>query len=389
MKKRIIISIVALCVMLMLVPLVSRAAVMPYFVAVNDVLLPYSDDTMPFIVGNDIFVSVSVFERLNIWPYISENMVRVILYRGVDRYLTFDTVRRVTENQDGNILQWPTARRVDGRIYVPLRQVCDYFGMSFSYIDVPSNIISSEQVRLVRIVTDSVINDPTFMSINTTVMRNAYNAYQATRPTPPLPTPTETPSPGITPPPPEIEPPPDYSDVTIHISYFDILDESIEAIMNFLDLQADSGYYSAFFVKAGEIADAPDLIRRIAGSGHIIGAWLDEGTFEEYLEISEWLFEAAKIKTVLISSGDASQIAMETADLHGLIFWEGVDDMTHSDELSIDDIIPMFPTESGAARNIMLPCSENTAYILPGIYSYLRANQYTLTRITETSRLRA
>ena len=376
MKKRIIAVIVSLCLVSLLFPVISRAAVMPYFIAVNDTLLPFDEDTMPFILGNDIYVNVTVFESLNMYSIISRDMERVLLYRGVETYLDFYPVRRVTVDMDGNALPWPSARRDQDRIYVPLRQVCEYFGLSFTYVEVPRGIIDSEQVMLVRIITSSYINDPTFMSINERAMRNAYNSYFA--PPPP-------PSPGEPLPPPDILPPPTYNDVTIYISFYNISDESTYAIMDFFDVQAASGYYSAFFVSAADIGQEPGLIRRIAGTGHTIGIWLTEGTFDEYLEASAWLFEAAKVKTLLISASNASQIAAQTAAAHGLIYWEGPFEAVQSEELTLDDIIPMFPTDSGLAANILFPCSRDVAIVLPGVYSFLRSNEYTLERITETT----
>ena len=47
-------------------------------------------------------------------------------------------------------------------------------------------------------------------------------------------------------------------------------------------------------------------------------------------------------------------------------------------------ITAALPKESGARVNLLFSCSENAASILPGVYSFLWANEYSVARITET-----
>jgi len=371
-KKRIIAVFVAVSLMAVFTPTVSRAAVTPYFIAVNDALLPFGDDTMPFVSGGEFFVPVRVFEGVGVWSISSADQEIVRLYRGVSRFVEFDTLQGLVEDQDGNTLNWPSARRVGQRVYVPLRQVSEYFGFTFRTIDVPRSVIPDEQVRIIRIVSNAIFNDPTFVGVNERAMRSAYNNYFA--PQPPI-------IPPIDPP---VVPQPNFSDVTILLSFYDISAGSADGILDMLDIQATSGDHSCFFVSAGDIAENPGLIRRIAGSGHALGIWLENGTLKEYREASALLFEAAKIRTVIVSAGEAAEIALETAEMSGLIFWGDSHSFIDYDNLSVAAITGALPIESGARSNLMFSCSENAASILPGVYSFLSDNEYTIVRITET-----
>jgi len=245
--------------------------------------------------------------------------------------------------------------------------------------EVPSDIISDRQMYIVRIVSTAQFSTPTFFNVNRNALRNAYHAYFPP-PQPPSPPPTGS----STSPPPVEEPPPVFKDVTIHLSFYDIAAGSAGGILDLLDIQATSGYHACFFLDRAGITGNPDLIRRISGSGHTIGIWLYEGTYDEYLETSEVLYEAAKVKTVIISAGEADEHALEAAAANGLIFWESAQSLVDYNTQPVAAITATIPQESGARMNLLFSCTENAASILPGVYSFLRANEYSVVRITET-----
>ena len=372
MKRKILAVFVVLCLMAAFSPPVSYAAVSPYFVAINDTLLPFNENTMPLISGGEVFVPDRIFEGLGVWSVSSEDRELVRLYRGVNSYVDFYTARGVTEDQDGNSLNWPSARRVGRRFYVPLRQVCDFFGLTYQILEVPRHIVSEEQMWVVRIISTAVFNGPTFVGMNERTLRTSYNDFLF-----PQPAVIEPPTPQ------QDELSPDYSDVTIHVSFFDISAGSAESILDLLDIQA-SGFQSCFFVSTDDIAENPELIRRISGSGHAIGIWLTEGSLEEYLQASAMLFEAAKVRTVFVSTDTATETSLAMASEHGLQFWGTPQSFVNYDTQTYSAITAMIPRESGARKNLMLSCSEEAASIVPGLYSFLSENEFTVARITET-----
>jgi len=377
MKKGIIAAIIALCLAILFIPAVSQAATTPYFVALNDTLLPFGDDTSPFVFGGEFFIYDKVLAGLDVVAIGSDSLEFIRLYRGT-RYVDFYVSRGVTLDQHGNTLNWPAPRRIGNKHYVPLRHLCEYLGLTYQIVDIPSNIISDQQMYLVRIVSNALFNGPTFVGMNRTVIRAAYNDYySALQPPSPPPGVTTMPTPTAT-------PPPTYEDVTVHLSFFDVSAGSAEGILDLLDIQAESGFLPSFFVSGRDVAENPELIRRISGSGYTVGIWLEEGTYMEYLLVSDLLFEATKAKTVIVSAGEAAGAAAGMAAAFGLVFWESADSLIDHDEQTLTEITADIPTESGARRNLLFACSEDSASILPGVYSFLKANEYTVVRITET-----
>jgi hypothetical protein len=356
------------------VPTTSLAAVTPYFIATNDTLLPFNESTMPFVSGGNILVPDSVFGGVGVWSVSDVDLELVWLYRG-NRFVDFNTATGEVQDQDGNILNWPSARRVGRSFYVPVRQVCEHFGLTLQILEVPHNVIPYERMRVIRIVSNSTVSGATFIGQNERALRNAYNDYY----TPVAP----PPQPPLLPEEPD-ELPPDYSTITIYLSFFDISAGSAEEILNVLESQVVSNHQTCFFVSADDILMNPDVIRRISGSGHVIGIWLDEGTYEEYLETSALLFEAAKVRTVLVSSDESTETAVLTADEHDLIFWGGSQNIAGHDALTIAGAVAMLPADNDARSNMMFSCSENAALVLPGLYTHLRVNEFMIARINET-----
>ena len=392
MKKRIAALFIVIILSVVFVPVFSQAAITPYFMAINDTLLPFNDDTMPYISGNDFFIPENVFneyEGLNLWAIGSSAQGYVRLYRGT-RYVDFYTTLGETKNQDGNTLNWPSARRINRRFFFPLRQVCEYFGLTWSIEEIRRDVIPDEQMYLVRIISSASLTGQNFITRNRDAFRAAYNAYYAPAETP------STPTAGVTITPPSVEPPPSYSDVTVHLSFYDISAGSAEWILDLLEIQAASGYYSCFFVNADDIVENPGLIRRMLGAGHTIGICLKEGTYEEYLEISALLFESVKIRTVLVTITGAAREGADVAVSDSLVYWESPRDTETAEEPLPEeeageadspyayDITRLLPTESGARKNLMLSCSESAASELPRIIAYLMDNEYNIEAINET-----
>jgi len=389
MKKFITILIV-LCMAVFLVPAVSRAAVIPYFMAANDTLLPFDESTMPYVSDGEIFVPDKVFSQCGVFSLSSVESELVQLYGGGKR-LYFNTAQNVTRDIDGNTVDCSPARRIGRRFYVPLDSVCEYFGLTCGKpIEIPRNIIPNEQMYVIRIISNAVFNDKTFVGINDTALLSSYNEYYAPPPPPPPPTATpSTPSPSSSPgvsvsPSPSETPSPTYRNVTVYLSFFNTGAGYAERVLNTLNAPAATGCPSCFFVSADEIAANPELIRIISGSGHTVGIWLENGTYREYLEASALLFEAAKAKTVIISSGEKAASAAAMARLHELIFIEASRDFSADEDFSEITVTSELPTTSGERVSLLFSCTEELSQILPAILAYLNEKEYSVAKITET-----
>ena len=390
--KQITSTILVLVMAFTIFPGTTGAAVTPYFVIINETLLAFNEETMPLIVGGEIFIPAGVFEHFNIWEVGSDDAEHIRVYRG-RRHIDFFTRPGETRtigsiNNVENLLRWPSARRIGSRFYIPLRQVTEFFGLNYQQVPIPDSIISSRQMYAIRIFLDSTINGPTAVGMNRAQITQAYNNFFST-PLPPPPQPggagTSATGDEVAPPRVPETAPPDFSDVTIHLSFMDIAAGSASWILDLLEMQAALGFLGTFFVSADDIHEDPGLIRRISGTGHTLGIWLNEGTIEEYLSISALLFDAAKIRTVLVSSYYAVEQTRQMAQDNGLIFWDATKALVDYSAASISAITGEIPRESGAVRNLMFTCSEQVTAILPGVYSYLRNNLFNVSRITETT----
>jgi hypothetical protein len=390
--KRVLFLVVALFLLVYVVPLGSRAAVTPYFIAVNDTLLPFSDDTMPYVSGGEFFVPYKIFTEAEVWSLVSAEAGRVHLYKG-GKHLDFFTVQGITMDQDGNVLECSPAIRSGNGFYLPLGQVCDFFGLDYEVIDIGREIIPDEQMSILRIKSNAVLvfNANTFVGVNRYALKASYDAYYHPPLSPPpttAPPPTEPATsqpPGDLLPLPSVPPIPTYEDVTIYLCFRSIGSEGTLRIIDILNATSASGHPSCFFVSATEIAEQPELVRMISGNGHTVGIWLDEGTFEEYLEASSLLFEATKIKTVLVSSDETEVTAIYMADLQGLVFWGASMSFGFDGDFMEDSLISAMPTESGEICNISFACTEEAASALPDVLAHLREFKYTVSQITETT----
>ena len=378
MKKKSIFFILAvLFLVAALVPGVSLAAVTPHFVAVNDTLLPFNADTMPFIRGGVVYVPYGVLAWAGVRSSVSAELGRVRLQMGGTKWVDLYPASGAAVDQNGDALDWPATQRSDGRNYVPLQEICSYFSFRYELIEVGRYIIPDTQIWVIRIITGSVSNRQDFVDRNAIAMLSTYNNYYGN---------PSSPSDPDDPTPPVEEPPPTYSDVTVYFSFHDLVAGNSAGVMSLLESQLVSGLRACFFVSAGDIKADPGLVRLLCGSGHTVGIWLESGTLGEYLEASALLFEAAKAKTVLISSaGRSTASAAMLADVYGLIFWGAAPDIEPDEESDEWDITDTLPTESGERVNLSFDCSEDAVAVLPGLLLHLRTYEYAIGTISETT----
>ena len=376
MKKKLAAIIVVLCLAFALTP-VSRAAVVPYFMVVNETLMPFNDDNMPLYYRGNYYVPISVFREVGVWSSVSVEKEEARLWSG-KKYVDFYTAQGITLDQDGELRQWPSAQISGGRFYVPLHQVCSFFGLTQEIIEVGYDIIPhSEPLFMIRIISNSGINGNSFVGLNKRSLQNAYNTYFNVSPQD-----TAGPDNGSQPTTPSTPPAPKYNDISIYLSFYDL---SAGGVGRIIDSLNTPGYRSCFFVSVEDVIENPGLIRRISGGGHAVGIWLTEGTYSEYLHTSELLFEAAKVKTVIISADEAAEEAARTADSNGLLFWGASQHFGRGYAAAADAVTDMIPTNRNTRHNFRFSCSGDIALILPDLLSFLRVNEYTVARITETS----
>ncbi len=248
-----------------------------YFMAVNDTPLELSASTMPVRVGGVLYVPYHMFSTtatgVNLGVYASYNSARgqVLVYSS-QKQLIFDLTENTVYDMDGNsyasrgMLRGSTA-------YLPIAQVCAVFSDTIWY-----SVSATPYGQLVRLKSMSaVLDDPSFIAAADSRLRGMYNSYLADNPTvtavsPPTPTPT----PGLS-----------GRGAEVYLAF--TLEDSGEetSLDQVLDALEELDARGIFFLSPVELSEQDDLVRRLIGQGHLVGARIEAGDAGEALEQME------------------------------------------------------------------------------------------------------
>lgn len=331
------------------------------FTAVNNTLEPLDNNTMPIIIGSLLYIPCAFFssEELGV-NYISSGN-QVMLYYG-SKFLIFDTELATVVDQNKNQYNIPALKK-NGRIYVPVDEVCELFGLTYQ-------VISGNPAPVVRFYKSSIYsNENNFITLNKTKMQTYYDDYVG-----------KGAEPSAAPVSPAVQ---TFEHVTVFLSFYDLAPNNFEAILNALDMYR---YKCTFFVSSDEIAADADLLRRAAGAGHTIGIWLEEGTYDEYQDASALLFEAAKIPSVIIcAGGNVRKTAEETAKEEGLVFWRPIQTYNGTEKITIGKLTGKLRDIDSSRISMNLSCTDKMGALAGSLCGYLSEKKYVVRRITETT----
>lgn len=374
-KQKILVLLIAVSILSGLVLSSVSAANDVYFTAVNDEILPLKDETMPTYINNVLYLPFTVFsgEKLGVYFAPSSDLKKVLLFSGA-KQLFFDAESGLTYDQHFQQLYF-SAISLNGTIYLPAQRVCGYFGLELS-------VLEYEPAPIIRIYNeDSVsLNNKTFPNYasNKLLLKKYYNDYTGADPGA-----GASPSPGATPSTPTAPDQETYKRVTIYLSFYNLSGGMLDSI---LDLAADYGYRCCFFVAEDEVADNADALRRAAGEGHSVGIWLKTGTYAEYLEAAGLLYEAAKQRTLLVSSPEGARAdAKNTAGEHGLVYWHPTRQYDASKTPLPSFVTSRLSVLGGSRESLQFACTEGALHTIEYLMDYLKEKQYAVRRITETS----
>ncbi len=275
-----------------------------YFTAANDQLMPLSDETMPFYSNGVLYISCRFFEGGELGLSYSRNTTLGLatLYRhGSDQDLRFDLAGQVTYDKQDNLYSGYAIER-GGIVFFPLRLVCQYFGLTWTYTE-------TDTVPLIRVKSASVIlTDSEFIYAAATLMNDWYIEYErslTSRPSGVTPggTPSNTPggTPGSAPSESPDEPP--VHAVGGQKVYLLFDGAGAQDILPALgDVQA------TFLLAAEEMADG-DLLRALVAGGHAVALRIeDEDEAEDLLrQAREALWKAACSRLELVWSESGLQ----------------------------------------------------------------------------------
>ena len=373
MKKKLMAVAVLICLLLRSITSAVNAAGPVYFCGVNDTLATLSEQTIPRYFAGEIYLPFTVFTvedtGIGVFCAVSDELDSLLLYTA-DKRLRFDVSGATIYDQD-NVQYSYAAKGANGTVYLPAEFVCSFFGLTLA-------VLQYEPASVIRIKNETAVyNDATFLGIYRDDMASAYHTHigdygeQEASATGATNAPDDS---ALT-----------FEQVTVYLTFSELAPGQLDLLLDILDT---SDYSCGIFVAADEINDNAELIRRAAGSGHMIGLKLVSGTYDEYKASSELLFEAAKIKTLFISADDeAARQAAATASSKGLIFWNTTCLWSEITQLTLTDITTDIGMFSIGAVNLRFSCSETIPSVIPGLLTYLADYKYHAPRITETSRL--
>lgn len=301
MKKRA--AALALCALLvfqMAVP-PAEAAEDVCFIAVQEYVLPLSDDTMPFWYAGYLYIPSTIFtgvvrDVLDISQTYNSAQNRVALYtslRSGARSILFDLGKNYAYDKDGNTL-YPGAILRGGVPYVPASVVAKYFNLQYSMTEVNHG-------HLVWLRWPGFgLSDRDFANAASYSMAECYNAYlKGKEPQEPA---AGVESGGV-----EIE------DRSIYLCL-----EAGDTTASLLDALDRYGAQAAFFCTVDFLQEQGDLLRRMAATGQSVGILADAAdplrTVTEQLEEGNRALALATCgKTRLAMVQNANDQALQAA----------------------------------------------------------------------------
>ena len=358
-KKRIL--ALALCVLLLasLFPgSVGAAANQLNFIALNDTLPPDLINVMVFY-GGGIYVPYWLFTNYGFgisYSYFTSSSTAYFFNASNQIFFELSSGRTYNSNDveyNAPAILW------GGTVYLPLNFMCSAFG-GFSYRTIGQN----EYGSILRIVTGSeTLGDDDFFQAAQGAMRRYYQAYNAadnptTEHMPASPEPEETPQPR------------DGDAVRLGLEGMPTAEV--------LDLLAQRELLTCFFLNAEEIRSDPDMVRRIACTGHGLGISCPSGSTEEMEETAALLWETARVRTILYTLPEDA-----AAPDGAVVFPVGGTELT-SDELR--ERVYFVTTElemRTGDQTLLFPCGDGDNAALRMLFYYLDEQGFTVVQLRE------
>lgn len=278
----------ALVVALMLVcqlaaPAPSAALEGVYFTAVNEILLPLNDETMPFWSGGELYVSQAIFTEsiLGVACNINRHKQLITIY-SLRQTLIFDLAAGTCT--DAQNRSYPATVINRGSYYFfPLNLIANVFNLTWTYK-------STDWVPLIRITSSSVIlPDSRFIDAGSYTMSQYYNEYVKSLVDEEDPPPTTPVSPV------------DKHSQRVYLM-MDVTDA--DAAASVLDLLSQRSKQATFILTSQQIQKEGDLVRRLVAQGHAIAiapqSTSQEEVVQELADANAALWQAACAKTRLV-----------------------------------------------------------------------------------------
>lgn len=268
----------ALVLLCTLMPIrVSAASV--YLMALNDKMCDLPGGLLPVPVNGALSVPYSVFDNtmtgvdLGVYYGLSQDGDPILTLYSRSGYLTFYVKDgRCIDNQ-GNEKNFSAATRY-GTIYVPLADVCSFFGLHYAVM------YTTDRGNLVRITNqNATVDDATFLKYAAQSMAYRYNNIIKSQEPTPTPVPRPTPAPTVRPVPvPHQTNAPDRAVVRVYLAVDG--DQASEAI---LDSLSPTGPRLLFLFTPEALPGQAALVRKAVAAGHSVGLTASGTTLDQVM----------------------------------------------------------------------------------------------------------
>lgn len=348
-----------------------------YFTGLNDTVAPLTSDSMPFWSGGTLYVPYTVFDSSRNEVGISLGLVtsynrtnQTVTFYNLRQILTFDLSTGNCRDELGGAVYSSRAIMRNNKPYVALNMVCSFFGLEWSYHQLPY----IPQGYLVRIKNaDVVLDDGSFIENARDLINNRLRDYtQSLSPAETTPTIPVSPSE-----PPEV----DGGNVATYLAFRCESADGLSAILNTLD---GTGQYALFFLAPQVIEEEGGLVRRILGTGHSVGILAWEGEKEALSRGRLALEELAHTRTTLAYVPDGARAGLEE---QGWVCWKETLYLEPGDSVGGTAFAGTVLNRLGTRRRtvyLTLEGSGNTARVLSALLRQLSSNHYTVAVPVET-----
>ncbi len=314
----------ALCVLTLALATPTAHGSTVYFMAVNDTPLELSASNMPTVSRGVLYVPLNMFSadftgvNLGVYALYNSAQGQATVY-SKRRQLIFDIQNNTTYDVDGNAYRERAMIR-DSTVYLPIDLVCSVFSDIIWYT---RNF--TQYGQLIRLKNSSVVlGDAAYISAASNRMRDSLNSYLES-----LPSQAQPSAPVSAPPEPSQSPQVSGGAAGVYLAFTlpaagqEDRASALEQTLDALDAQ---GVQGMFFLTADELLNQDDLVRRLVGSGHLVGICLTAGNGDEALAELEGarknLARTARCRAAAVLAEDLDESALGQLAQAGLVCWQ-------------------------------------------------------------------
>jgi len=357
MKRKITVAIIGALLLVLFIQAALADDSGLCFTATNDKLLGLNFKTEA--VSGVSYVPATAFSPFVSYSYFTSDSVAMLFTANKQIFFNLTNGNSYDSNENYYSV---SATIKNGQVYVPVNWVCNYFGLSYSFI---SGYGYGDVLRIKNGA--EVLSDSEFLDAASSLMLKYKNEYYGVMQSPaPSPSPSPSDDSSI-----------DMKSASASICFIGIPSkEMLDSLDN----------YSAkvcFFVTSDEVSKSPDIVRRICGSGHSIGIYCTASPESECQNTSDMIFDAAQIRPVLITSpADLEQSAVAFGNDNGYAYFKPVIEISDTIKSSTD-ITSKLEKLSGYT-SILIPLTEKAEDYIPGILHFLSKEKINVLPLLET-----